>query len=801
MLVFAVYDIIIIPKKLNFRVGAFQFFSIKIKYLSPIKSYRRYQGLSTEITESNSRQLADPTTKILVIDDDPAILEVMANYLTTKGFVCLLAEEGESGLEIFASETPDLVLLDLRLPGMDGLEVLDHISKKDPNTPVIIISGQGTVKDASDALKTGAWDYITKPIFDLQVLDIAVSNVLERAKLMREKSRFKENIEAERNDGTSDLQQRSIELEKAYRKLNSEIIERRRAEKAIQQERSFIQTIIDGVKDPARIVSPDFGVLMMNQAALALLPSVQTTLEGVTCYQTYRQLDMPCSGENHQCVLKEVIKTGKTYSVKHKDTLKDGKERVFEIEASPLLNSDGTLYGILEVIRNITEDLSTEAQLREHRERLYHLVHHDALTNLPNRMLLQDRLSRMTMKAKRNKTYVAILFLDLDRFKKINETLGHDIGDQLLLEVGKRLENCVRKSDTVARLGGDEFGILLDDLRDVKFVAVVARKILQALSKPILIKDYELYATSSIGISLYPEDGEDEDVLLRCADTALYRAKDAGKNNYQYYTPDMNTRAFEFLLLESGLRKALDNEELVVFYQPLLDLKNKKLIGMEALLRWRHPEKGMISPGDFIPLAEETGLIEPIGEWVLRAACTQNKQWQDEGYPPVKVSVNMSGRQFAKKNIAEMIGNILEETGLNPEYLGIEITESVIMQDVKSTISKLKQLQDMGITLSIDDFGTGYSSLSYLKLFPIDNLKIDRSFVFNITSDSTDAAIAASVILLAHSMDLKVVAEGVETEEQLEVLHEQGCDYVQGFLFSKPLAAEEFVPFFEPLLK
>jgi diguanylate cyclase (GGDEF)-like protein len=739
--------------------------------------------------------------KILIIEDEASIREIMADYLSTKSFIILQAEDGKTGLNLFKDETPDLVLLDLRLPGMDGLEVLSHISKDAPEIPVIIVSGQGTVKDASAALKTGAWDYITKPIFDMQILDIAVHNVLERAKLLQEKNTYQKNLEEELEKGTSDLEQRSLELEKAYRNLNREIEERRRAERAIQQERTFIQTIIDGVRDPARIVSPDFGVLMMNQAALVLLPSKQTSLEELTCYQAYRQSDTPCSGKNHQCVLKEVIKSGKTISVHHKDILEDGSERIFEVEASPLWNPDGSLHGALEVIRNITEDLSAETQLREHRERLYHLVHHDALTNLPNRMLLQDRLSRMMMKAKRNKTYVAILFLDLDRFKKINETLGHDVGDKLLLEVSNRLENCVRKSDTVARLGGDEFGILLDDLRDVKFVAVVARKILQTLSKPIIIQEYELYATSSIGISLYPDDGEDEDVLLRCADTALYRAKDAGKNNYQYYTSDMNTRAFEFLLMESGLRKALDNDELVVFYQPLINLENNKLIGMEALLRWKHPEKGMISPGDFIPLAEETGLIEPIGEWVLRAACTQNKKWQDEGYPPVKVSVNMSARQFSKKNISEQINDILQETGLSPEYLGIEITESVIMQDVKATISKLKQMQEMGISLSIDDFGTGYSSLSYLKLFPIDNLKIDRSFVFNITSDSTDAAIAASVILLAHSMNLKVVAEGVETEEQLEVLRQQGCDYVQGFLFSRPLAAEEFVPFFDPLLK
>ena len=740
-------------------------------------------------------------TKILIIEDDAEVREIIAEYLSTRGFITLQAEDGKTGLNLFTSDPPDLVLLDLRLPGMDGLEVLGHISQDAPDLPVIIVSGKGSVKDASDALKIGAWDYITKPIFDMKVLEISVHNVLERAKLVLEKRKHQKNLEKELQKETSDLEQRSLELEKAYRNLNREIEERKRAEIAIQQEHAFIQTIIDGVRDPARIVSPDFGVLMMNQAALALLPSKQTILEQLTCYQAYRQIDIPCSGDDHQCVLKEVIKTGQSITVHHKDIVGENKERVFEVEASPLWNSDGTLYGILEVVRNITDDLGMETQLREHRERLYHLVHHDALTNLPNRMLLQERLSRMMMKAKRNRTYVAVLFLDLDRFKKINETLGHEIGDKLLLEVAKRLENCVRKSDTVARLGGDEFGVILDDLRDVKFVAVVARKFLQALSKPIIIQEYELYATSSIGISLYPDDSEDVDVLLRCADTALYRAKEAGKNNYQYYTADMNTRAFEFLLLESGLRKALDNNELVVFYQPLIDLETNKLLGMEALLRWKHPEKGMISPGDFIPLAEETGLIEPIGEWVLRAACTQNKEWQDAGYPPVKVSVNMSARQFNKKNITELIGGILQETGLSPEYLGIEITESVIMQDVKSTIAKLKKMHKMGITLSIDDFGTGYSSLSYLKLFPIDNLKIDQSFVFNITSDSTDAAIAASVILLAHSMNLKVVAEGVETEEQLEVLRQQGCDYVQGFLFSRPLPSEEFATFFETLLK
>jgi diguanylate cyclase (GGDEF)-like protein len=747
-------------------------------------------------------QVRDPAvTKILIIGDDLAIREVIDDYLASKGFITLQATDSKAGLTLIVSECPDLILLDLRLPGLEALELLNHIKRDTPQIPVIIVSGQGTVENASTALRMGAWDYITKPIFDLQVLDIAVHNVLERARGWQGKRGPGQNLIKERPKEKSDLELRCQELEKAYQKLNRTMEERSRAERSIQQERSFIQTIIDGVRDPAKIISPDFGVLMMNQAAVALLPSSYVNQDKLTCYQSYRQSDKPCAGEDHRCMLQEVLQSGKSISVLHRDILADGKERLCSIEASPLWNADGSPYGILEVIRNITADLNFEDQLLDHRERLFHLVHHDTLTNLPNRLLLLDRLSRMILKAKRNRSYVAVLFLDLDRFKKINETLGHDIGDQLLQAVAERLQNCVRKSDTVARLGGDEFAVLLDDLHDVKFVVMIGRKILQVISKPIIIQDYELYITGSIGISLFPDDSEDVDDLLRCADTALYRAKDAGKNNYQYYTTDMNARAFEFLLLESGLRKALDNNEFVLYYQPLFNLKTSRLIGMEALLRWQHPEKGMIAPGDFIPLAEETGLIEPIGEWVLRTACTQNKQWQDEGYSQVKVLVNMSARQFCKKNITELIGDILLETGLSPDYLGIEITESVIMQNVKSTITKLKQMRKMGISLSLDDFGTGYSSLSYLKLFPVDNLKIDRSFVFNITSDPTDAAIAASVILLAHSMNIEVVAEGVETEEQLEVLRRQGCDHVQGFLFSQPLAAEDFLPFFAPPLK
>ncbi|GAB4343245.1 MAG: EAL domain-containing protein [Desulfobulbaceae bacterium] len=739
--------------------------------------------------------------KVLVIDDDASIREVITKFLRFIGYETLQAGSGESGLEQFEEHNPELVLLDLHMPGMDGFEVLQAITKRTRETPVIIISGVGTQKDTTRALRLGAWDYITKPFQELDILKHAVETALERAELQAANRVLKERMPERETNRLSEMESRTLELERAYNVLEREIQERKRAEKAIEKERAFMQNIIDGVRHPAMIVRPDRRVMMMNSALLALLPSRYVGSDNLLCHQAYRQVDTPCSGDDHRCVLDALREDGKAVVCRHRDVQGNGEEKVFELEASPMWNEDGSLHGFLEVIRNVTEDAALEEQLREHQERLYHLVHHDTLTSLPNRLLLQDRLQRMMVKAQRTGTNVGVLFLDLDRFKKVNETLGHEVGDKLLVNVAEILENCVRKSDTVARLSGDEFAVLLDDLKDVKFAAVVARKILQTLSRPIFVEEYELYATCSIGISVFPADSDDVEGLLRCADTALYRAKDAGRNNYQFYTRDMNTRAFEFLLMEAGLRKALDKDEFEVFYQPQMDLKDNRLVGMEALLRWNHPEKGMVAPGDFIPLAEETGLIESIGEWVLRAACRQNRRWQDQGYPPVCVSVNISARQFRRKDVVEMVGGILEETGLEPRYLELELTESIIMQDMEATIETFRNLKKMGVKLAIDDFGTGYSSLAYLKLFPIDHLKIDRSFVYNIANDPNDAAIAASVVVLAHSMNLKVVAEGVENAEQLAILREQGCDFVQGYFFSKPLSAREFVPFFEPVLR
>jgi diguanylate cyclase (GGDEF)-like protein len=419
-----------------------------------------------------------------------------------------------------------------------------------------------------------------------------------------------------------------------------------------------------------------------------------------------------------------------------------------------------------------------------------HLAYHDALTGLPNRPLFMDRLILALAQSSRSNQKLAVFFLDLDRFKDINDSLGHSTGDGLLKAVAERIRRCIREGDTVARFGGDEFTLLIPKIDHVEDAAKIAQKILETLKIPFSIQDHELFVTTSIGISVHPGDGSDPETLVRNADTAMYRAKDQGRDNYQLYAPAMNARALERLALENMLRKALSHRELVLHYQPVADMKTKGVVGVEALIRWRHPEMGLVSPAHFIPVAETSGLIIPIGDWVLRTACRQTKLWQKRIDPDLTVAVNLSARQFQQPNLTEEIAEVLEETGLDAKYLELEITESNAMQNAENTIYTLRELKALGVRIAMDDFGTGYSSLSYLKRFPIDTLKLDQSFVREITTDASDAAIATAVIAMAHSLDLRVIGEGVETEEQFAFLKKQKCDYIQGYLFSPPQAAE-----------
>jgi diguanylate cyclase (GGDEF)-like protein len=423
-----------------------------------------------------------------------------------------------------------------------------------------------------------------------------------------------------------------------------------------------------------------------------------------------------------------------------------------------------------------------------------HLAYHDALTGLPNRPLFVDRLIVALAQAHRGTQKLAVFFLDLDRFKDINDSLGHSVGDTLLKAVAERVRRCVREGDTVARFGGDEFTLLVPRIDSVEEAAKIAQKIIETLKIPFFIHDRELFVTTSIGISVFPSDGHDPETLVRNADAAMYRAKDQGRDNYQLYAPAMNERALERLALENMLRKALANHELVLFYQPLVDLTTRRIVGAEALLRWQHPELGLLSPAHFISVAELSGLIIPIGEWVLRTACRQLKTWQRKFDPELSMSINLSARQFQQPDLVGQIRGAIEETGVNPGSVELEITESNAMQNAENTIYTLRELKTLGVRIAMDDFGTGYSSLNYLKRFPIDTLKLDQSFVRDIRTDSSDAAIISAVISMAHSLHLAVVAEGVETEEQLAFLALQRCDIIQGFLFSEPLAADDLEP-------
>ncbi len=488
------------------------------------------------------------------------------------------------------------------------------------------------------------------------------------------------------------------------------------------------------------------------------------------------------------CSILAAIRNGQVHHAANESFWhQDGTSFPVEYVSTPIREGDA-IVGAVVTFNDVSERLAAEAMIEQ-------MAYYDALTGLPNRLLFQDRLNQALAHARLHHRQTAVMMMDLDRFKIINDTLGHPFGDQVLKTIAERLLYRLREVDTVSRLGGDEFALVLPDLSETSDITKIGQIIHEEVSRVIRIGEQELFVTPSMGISVYPSDGDDAVTLIKNAEVALYQAKDE-RNRYQLYAPAMNATASEWLTLESHLRRALERDELILHYQPQIDLHTGQVVGAEALIRWKHPEWGMVSPAKFIPLAEETGLIVPISEWVLRSACAQNVAWQQMGLPPIRVAVNLSGRHLSKHaELVKQVANTLEATGLAPQLLELELTESILMEDVEAAIETLQQLSAMGVKLSIDDFGTGYSSLSYLKRFPIDTLKIDQAFVREIATAEEDAAIVIAVIALAHSLRLNVIAEGVETDGQLGFLKHQGCDEVQGYFFSRPLPVEDLVPF------
>ncbi|MBI3546054.1 MAG: EAL domain-containing protein [Gammaproteobacteria bacterium] len=556
---------------------------------------------------------------------------------------------------------------------------------------------------------------------------------------------------------------------------------RRQTEEALRTSENYLRAIIDAEPECVKLVSANGKLLQMNAAGLTM---IQADSPEQVIGRPLLSIVAPAHREAFLAFSESVIR-GNKGSLEFEIVGLKGAHRWLATHAVPLKNQVNGETLLLSVTRDITERKHTE-------ERLSYLAHYDGLTGLPNRSLFSDRLQQAMIDASRHERLVGVMFLDLDRFKNINDSLGHEMGDLLLKSVADRLSKAVRKGDTIARLSGDEFTLVLADMGHVDDAMRVAHKIIDTFVQPFHIGNRELFITASLGITLYPFDDKDVNGLLRNADVAMYRAKESGRNNYQFYTAEMTTRALEQLALENDLRYAMERNEFSLDYQPIVDCASGQVIGMEALLRWRHGQRGLIPPAQFIFLAEETGLIVAIGDWVLRTACAQCRNWQLQGLPALSLAVNVSARQFQQYDLTQSIQKILHETGWSPSLLELEITESVIMQQADTAVRSLRQLSEMGIKLSIDDFGTGYSSLSYLKRFPIDTIKIDRSFVQDIPGDTDDAALAIAIITMAHSLGIKVIAEGVETREQLAFMRAHFCNAMQGYYFSRPVGADEF---------
>jgi len=459
--------------------------------------------------------------------------------------------------------------------------------------------------------------------------------------------------------------------------------------------------------------------------------------------------------------------------------------------ATPLREEDGTVRRVIVTARDISGHLSAQQQLEAQKLSLERLAHHDALTGLPNRLLFLDRLQQAIKKAHRDDNQLAVLFVDLDRFKRINDSLGHATGDTVLTTVARRLQGCLREEDVVARLGGDEFTIIMGSLHKPQHAMLMAQKLIGSLQRPVMHEDHELYVSASVGISLYPQDGQNAELLLQNADAAMYKAKHEGRSNFQFYTADMTELAFERVLMETQLHRALEQEQFVVYYQSQVDLLTGKLMGLEALVRWQHPELGLLLPTRFIPLSEDTGLILPLGRWVLQTACRQIAAWHKADLYPGRIAVNLAGNQLNNDNVLPTIEQTLAENDCQPDWLELEITESVIMEQHGRSFNSLRRLKELGIELAIDDFGTGYSSLAHLKRLPVSRLKIDRSFIRDIPQDSSNMAIARAVIAMGQSMGLRVIAEGVETAEQKAFLAAEGCDEIQGYICGRPLPADQ----------
>jgi diguanylate cyclase (GGDEF)-like protein/PAS domain S-box-containing protein len=685
--------------------------------------------------------------RLLLVEDNPGDARLLREMFNEQGSPVIQMTHVTSLTEAelyLAAAAVDIILLDLGLPDAHGLGAVRRARSAAPRVPLVVLTDRDDETLAAQALQEGAQDYLIKGQIESRGLLRALRYAIERKIL----------------------------------------------EEALFVEKERAQVTLSCIGDAVACTDLAGRVTFLNVVAEKMTGWSWQEAIGRTMADVCRILDA-----TSREVVPNPMELGGQDRPEHLPSncilvRRDGLEIPIEDSVAPIHDREGKPTGAVIVFRDVS-------QARAMAQQIAHLAQHDFLTGLPNRVLLSDRVSQAITMSRRHSKKVAVLFLDLDGFKHINDSLGHPVGDKLLQSVGKRLVDCLRGSDTVSRHGGDEFVVLLSEVEQSADAAITARRMLQAVAEAHSIGRHDLHITTSIGVSVFPDDGEDAETLIKNADTAMYQAKENGRHGFKFFKTDMNVRAVERQSIEEGLRRALERRELTIHYQPVIDLKTGRITAAEALIRWTHPTRGAVSPAQFIPIAEDSGLILPIGNWVLREACKQGKAWADAGLPPTMMAVNISAVELRDEKFLEGVFTILEDTGLDPGLLELELTESVLMKHADSTESTLQKLRARGVQLAVDDFGTGYSSLSYLRKFSIDTLKIDQSFVRQITTTPGDTTIVAAVIGMGRGLKLRVVAEGVETQDELTFLRAQQCDEAQGYYFSRPVLPEQLAKLLE----
>jgi diguanylate cyclase (GGDEF)-like protein/PAS domain S-box-containing protein len=699
---------------------------------------------------------------IVILDDRATNRKIFSRLAASieEGATVRAFADPEDALEWLKAHTPDLVVTDFKMPSMDGAEFTRRFREQPTlsEVPVIVITVYEEREFRLRALEAGATDFLSSPV-DHHEFQTRARNLLTLRKQQLLLANRANNLEQK--------------LERSERSR----------EEALRDSSERLAQVIDTV--PAMISAAD------RDGKFLFVNAFQTALAGIDHAAALGEDVGMLFGDEHGArsrALDRKVFGGGAALPTYEEEIVDAKgvKRVFLTTKSPLRDRANTVIGVLTSSIDITDRKRAE-------EHLLHTAHHDALTGLPNRALLADRLRREIARARRGDRPFALHLVDLDGFKSINDVLGHVIGDKFLKVVAERLQSIARAGDTVARIGGDEFGILQSRVTRSEEAAELAARILRLVSEPYQFAGERICINASVGTTLHPADGSEAEELLKNADLAMYRAKADGGNLVRFYAADMNARAQEARHLDSELRLAVDERQFVLFYQPQVELKTGRIVGAEALLRWRRPGRGIVAPGEFLARAEENGLIVPINEWVLRQACRDAKSWQRAGFPPLRVGVNLSAVQFRKQSVPLLVARTLADTGLDPGQLDLELTESIVMTNTEAVAADLRQLRELGVSISIDDFGTGYSSLTYVKNFPVDRLKIDQCFIRDLPTDPSDAAIVRAIVSLGHSLELRIVAEGVEIAEQLERLRAEDCDEVQGFYLGKPMAVDAFL--------